>query len=96
MIQETWAEGVVTGSYSRQLSIEFLAQGAAVNNGDSVITSAIGGLYPAGLVIGKVTAVQSTPQELFKKVAVDPLASLAHLETVLVVTSFVPLHLETP
>lgn len=96
MIQESRAQGVVTGSYSRQLSIEFLAQGAAVKEGDSVITSAIGGGYPAGLVIGKVTAVQSTPQELFKKVAVAPLATLAHLETVLVMTSFVPVHLETP
>ena len=43
-----------------------------------------------------MTAVQSTPQELFKKVTVEPLASLAHLETVLVLTSFVPLNLEAP
>ena len=96
MVQESRAQGVVTGSYSRQLSIEFVAQGAVVKEGDAVITSAIGGHYPAGLVIGKVTAVQSTPQELFKKVSVEPLASLARLETVLVLTSFVPLDLEAP
>jgi rod shape-determining protein MreC len=96
MVQESRAQGVVTGSYSRQLSIEFVAQGAVVKEGDAVITSAIGGHYPAGLVIGKVTAVQSTPQELFKKVSVEPLASLAHLEMVLVLTSFVPLDLEAP
>jgi len=96
MVQESRAQGVVTGSYSRQLSIEFVAQGAVVKEGDAVITSAIGGHYPAGLVIGKVTAVQSTPQELFKKVWVEPLVSLARLETVLVLTSFVPLDLEAP
>jgi len=96
MVQESRAQGVVTGSYSRQLSIEFVAQGAAVKEGDVVITSAIGGHYPAGLVMGRVTAVQSTPQELFKKVSVEPLASLARLETVLVLTSFVPLSLEAP
>jgi rod shape-determining protein MreC len=96
MVQESRAQGVVTGSYSRQLSIEFVAQGAAVKEGDVVITSAIGGHYPPGLVMGRVTAVQSTPQELFKKVAVEPLASLARLETVLVLTSFVPLNLEAP
>jgi rod shape-determining protein MreC len=96
MVQESRAQGVVSGSYSRQLSIEFVAQGAVVKEGDMVITSAIGGHYPAGLVIGRVTAVQSTPQELFEKVSVEPLASLARLETLLVLTSFVPLDLEAP
>ena len=66
MVQESRAQGVVTGSYSRKLSIEFVAQGAAVKDGDVVITSAIGGLYPAGLVIGKVTDVGGTAQDLFK------------------------------
>lgn len=96
LVQESRAQGVVTGSYSRELSIEFVAQGAAVKDGNVVITSAIGGLYPAGLVIGKVTVVADTPQELFKKVTLEPLASLSHLETVLVLTSFVPKNLETP
>ena len=96
MVQESRAQGVVTGSYSRKLSIEFLAQGAAAKEGDVVITSAIGGLFPAGLVIGKITAVTSTPQDLFKAVTVEPLASLSHLETLLVLTSFVPQHLEVP
>jgi len=96
MVQESRAQGVVTGSYSRRLSIEFVAQGAAVKDGDVVITSAIGGLYPAGLVIGKVTEVGGTAQDLFKKVTLEPLASLSHLETVLVLTSFQPTNLETP
>ena len=96
IVQESRAQGVVTGSYSRKLSIEFVAQGAAVKDGDVVITSAMGGFYPAGLVIGKVTAVGGTAQDLFKKVTIEPLASLAHLETVLVLTSFQPTNLETP
>jgi rod shape-determining protein MreC len=96
MVQESRAPGVVTGSYSRTLSIEFVAQGAAVKDGDVVITSAIGGLFPPGLVIGKVTAVGGTSQDLFKKVTLEPLAGLSHLETVLVLTSFLPTSLETP
>ncbi len=96
MIEESRAQGVVTGSYSRKLSIDFVGQGAAVKNSDTVITSAIGGLYPAGLVIGKVTNVGGGPQDLFKSVTLEPLASLSHLETVLVLTSFVPQKLETP
>lgn len=96
MVQESRAQGVVSGSYSRKLSIEFLSQAAAVKEGDVVISSALGGHYPAGLVIGRVIAVESTPQELFKQVSVEPLASLANLEMVLVMTSFLPLEMETP
>ncbi len=94
--QESRAQGVVAGSYSRKLSIEFVAEAQPVKNGDVVITSSIGGLYPPGLVIGRVTDVSGTAQDLFKKVTVEPLASLAHLETVLVLTSFQPTHLESP
>ncbi len=96
MVQESRAEGVVSGSYSRKLSIDFVGQGAVVKDGDTVITSAIGGMYPAGLVVGKVTNVGGGPQDLFESVALEPLASLSHLETVLVLTSFVPQKLVTP
>lgn len=96
MIQESRAQGVVSGSYSRRLSMEFLRQAAVVHEGDMVLTSGIGGGFPPGLVIGRVSAVESSPQEVFKDVTVEPLASLSRLETVLVLTSFTPLQLEGP
>jgi rod shape-determining protein MreC len=96
MIQESRAQGVVSGSYSRRLTMEFLRQAAVVNEGDVVLTSGIGGGFPPGIIIGRVTAVQSSPQEIFKDVTVEPLASLSRLETVLVLTSFEPLQLQGP
>ena len=96
MIQESRAPGVVSGSYSRRLTMEFLRQAANVHEGDVVLTSGIGGGFPPGLVIGRVTAVESRPQEVFKDVTVEPLASLSRLETVLILTSFTPLQLERP
>ena len=96
MIQESRVPGVVSGSYSRRLTMEFLRQAANVHEGDVVLTSGIGGGFPPGLVIGRVTAVESSPQEVFKDVTVEPLASLSRLETVLILTSFTPLQLERP
>ena len=96
MIQESRAQGVVSGSYSRRLSMEFLRQAAVVNEGDTVLTSGIGGDFPPGLIIGRVSAVESSRQEIFKNVTVEPLASLSRLETVLVLTSFTPLQLQVP
>jgi rod shape-determining protein MreC len=96
MVQESRAQGVVSGSYSRRLTMEFLLQASTVNEGDMVLTSGIGGDFPPGLIIGRVSAVGSSRQEIFKDVTVEPLASLSRLETVLVLTSFTPLQLQGP
>ena len=91
LILESRAQGVVSGGYNRHLAMEFVGQDSAVKEGDTVVTPGLGGTYPAGLVIGKVTGVSGNRQEIFRSVTVEPLASLARLETVLVMTSFVPM-----
>jgi rod shape-determining protein MreC len=96
LILESRAPGVVSGGYNRKLSMEFVSQDSAVKQGDTVVTSGLGGAYPAGLVIGKVTGVSGNRQEIFQSVTVEPLASLSRLETVLVMTSFVPVQLTAP
>jgi len=96
MVQESRAEGVVAGNYDGELIMEFVGQGAAVKEGDFVLTSGIGGGYPADVVIGRVSRVQGTEQDLFQEVHVDHLASLTDLENVLVLMSFAPRELEQP
>lgn len=96
LLLESRAEGVVTGSYSRELTMDFVEQNATVNEGDTVLTSGLNGTYPKDLVIGKVTRVSVNRQELFRSVTVEPLASLSRLETVLVMTSFVPTEVTPP
>jgi rod shape-determining protein MreC len=96
LILESRAPGVVAGGYNRRLSMEFVNQDSAVKEGDTVVTSGLGGSYPPGLVIGRVTGVSGQPQEIFRSVTVQPLASLARLETVLIMTSFAPTRLTAP
>lgn len=96
MVQESRAEGVVAGNYGGNLVMEFVGQGAVVKTGDFVITSGIGGGYPQGIMIGRVSQVKKTDQDLFQSVFVDRLASLSDIEKVLVLTSFEPQRLEKP
>ena len=88
LVLESRAQGVVSGSYDGRLTMEFVSQSAQLREGDTVVTSGLGGNYPAGLIIGKVTGVTGSRQEVFRRVTVEPLASLSRLETLLVVTSF--------
>ena len=96
IVQESRAEGVVAGNYDGLMNMEFVGQGAAVKQGDFVITSGVGGGYPAGIAIGRVSTVQKNDQELFQSVHVDHLASLTNIEHVLVLMSFEPQRLEKP
>jgi rod shape-determining protein MreC len=96
LLLESRAQGVVAGSYSREMAMEFVDQNAGVKEGDTVVTSGQGGSYPAGLVIGKVTGVEGSRQELFQRITVEPLASLSKLETVLIMISFAPTQLTPP
>lgn len=96
IILESRAQGVVSGGYNRKLTMEFVTQESVVREGDTVLTSGLGGSYPQGLVIGRVTGVTGSPQEVFKQVTVQPFASLSRLENVLVMTSFVPSRISTP
>lgn len=96
MVQESRAQGVVAGSPSGRLDMEFVGQEAGVKDGDVVITSGIGQTYPQGIVVGRVANVDKQEQELFQSVQVEPLASLNQLENVLVITSFLPQSLDQP
>lgn len=85
-IQESQILGSLKGSPRRTLSFD-LAQGN-INVGDTIVTSGIGGNYPAGLPIGRVTEVSGTSQDIARMVVVEPQVRMSTLETVLVLTSF--------
>lgn len=90
LIQESRAQGIIVGSAGGTLNMEFVEETADVKEGDLVLTSGVGGRHPAGELIGRVIDVERAPQQLFQGVDVEPLADLARLESVLVLTSFVP------
>ena len=90
LIQASRVQGVVVGSTDGSLTLEFVEETADVKEGDLVLTSSLGGLYPPGEVIGQVVAVSPAAQELFQAVNVEPLGDLTRLESVLVLVSFRP------
>ena len=90
IVQASRVQGVVAGSTDASLTMEFVERTADVKEGDLVITSGLSGKFPPGELVGGVVGVESTPEELFQSVQVQPLADLASLEAVLVLTSFLP------
>lgn len=97
VVQESRAAGVVVGSHDgERMEMQYVRHGLAVHEGDTVITSGEGGKTPPGLVIGKVVSVRANEQDLFQEVTVQPLATLSGVDTVLIMTSFLPQPPGTP
>ena len=79
------ARGVVRGEHNLGLLMDLIAQNETVVAGDKVITSGLGGLFPAGLLIGRVGDIRSNSSELFQKASVIPAANFRDLEFVFVI-----------
>ena len=96
LIQESRVQGVVVGAADGTLTMEFVEETADVKEGDLVTTSGVGGRHPSGELIGQVVEAERAAQQLFQQVRVQPLADLSRLESVLVLTRFLPLETGAP
>jgi rod shape-determining protein MreC len=89
-LQRADAEAVVQGQLTGEITLEMAPQSANLEVGDLIVTSGLGGNYPANLVIGQVTSVRRRDSDLFQSAAVQPAVNFAELEIVLVITNFRP------
>ena len=85
MIQSTRVRGVLKGKGGNRCSLDFVPKSADVRMGDLVLASGLVGLYPKGLVFGKVTKVNKKNPGVFQDIEVTPSVDLSTLEEVLVV-----------
>ena len=83
-------EGVLSGSITGDVSLDFIPQEAKVEPGDLVLTSWLGGNYPANILIGQITSVRSQDYDLFQSASVQPVVDFEQLEIILVITNFQP------
>lgn len=92
-LQASRDEGVAVGRFGGVLELEYLSQQAEVAPGDVVLTSGLGGAYPEGLVIGRVSATQRQDYEVLQKAILAPAVDFNRLEIVLIITDFQPVDL---
>jgi rod shape-determining protein MreC len=85
MVQRTRGRGVLKGKGGNRCSLEYVPKNADVQVGDLVLASGLVGLYPKGLVFGKVTAANKKNPGVFQEIEVTPNVDLSSLEEVLVV-----------
>jgi rod shape-determining protein MreC len=90
-LQNSRAEGIVSGQLQGGLRMEYIPQEELVEVGDLVLTSGLGGSFPANIVIGQVTSVRRQQAALFQEAEVRPMVDFNRLQIVSVITSFQPI-----
>jgi len=91
LVQGSRATGIARGQYGDSLVMEWILQTEQVEVGDVVITAGLAAgndlrsLYPKGLVLGKVVAIEGAENAAYKRAIVLPAVDLRRLEQVLVV-----------
>jgi rod shape-determining protein MreC len=85
MVEETRNLGVVEGEGNFYL-LRYLPRQAEVKEGDTVISSGLGGVFPKGLAIGEVSKIERRISDLFQYVEVTPYVNFAKLEEVFIIT----------
>ncbi len=96
VIPRSGARGILRGlgSFNNYLChVQYLLRTDDVRKGDRVYTSGLGYKFPAGILVGTVSAIKKKTFGLYQEVEVVPAVNFSHLEeaTVMLTTSLKPL-----
>jgi rod shape-determining protein MreC len=92
IIYRTQGTGVAEGEFTLmgngKLKLSYLPEGEVILNGDIILTSGVGGVYPKGIEIGTVEQVRAAEGGLGEYAVIAPSVELSRLSQVFIVTEF--------
>jgi rod shape-determining protein MreC len=84
LVQRTRARGIVQGTVDAGCVLKYVKRTDDVQEGDTIVTSGLDGIFPKGLPVGRVVAVDKRGPGLFQLAEVTPRVEFERLEEVLV------------
>lgn len=82
------AEGDIKLAKDNKLRLDYISGAAELIKGDIVETSGIGGVYPSGLTVGKVSEIKKDSSGAVAYAVVEPTADFSRIFEVLVITDW--------
>lgn len=79
------ATGIVRGTGDGRLLLQYVPRDDKLRVGDTVISSDVGGTFPPGLVIGRITSVRQKDVEAFQEAVVEPAVDMRSLERLYII-----------
>jgi rod shape-determining protein MreC len=89
-LEKTGREAQLIGTISGGLALDLIPQDVAIQPGDLVLTSGLGGSYPTDLIVGQVLTIRKQDSDLFQQATIQPVVDFTQLKIVLIITDFRP------
>jgi rod shape-determining protein MreC len=89
-LQNAEVDASLSGSVTGDVTLDQIPQDTALQQGDLVLTSGLGGGYPPDLIIGQVINVRARDFDLFQQATVQPVVDFKRLQIVLIIVNFKP------
>lgn len=77
--------GIITGSYGLNFKFNFVSIKESIKNDDIIVTSGIESYIPSGLIIGKVSKIESKPSDFFQNITISPVVPFENFRIVSVI-----------
>lgn len=89
-LEKAKKEAILTGTVAGDLILDLVPQDVSLEAGDLVLTSGLGGGFPADLIVGQVLNVRKRDADLFQQAVIQSVVDFTKLKIVLVITDFRP------
>lgn len=90
ILQQSDVEAVLNGQLTGEIELNMINQNVTIQAGDLVMTSGLGGNYPANIVVGQVVTIRNEASSLFQTASVQPAVDFSQLDIVLIIMNFQP------
>ena len=81
-------QGLVKGAGNFKVSFDLVPQYEEVKEGELLTTTALGGVFPAGLLVGHVKSVKKSDIEPFQQMEISPSFNITQLDYLFIITNF--------
>ncbi|MEN8258534.1 MAG: rod shape-determining protein MreC [Thermodesulfobacteriota bacterium] len=85
LVQKNRVQGIVKGEGSQSYKMRYILKNSDVEKGDLIVTSGLGGSFPKGIPVGKVSSVTKTKRGMFQDITVTPSVNFSQLEYLVVI-----------
>lgn len=87
-IQGKDISGIVKGRGNFKLIFDLIPREKEISQGDIVISTSLGGIFPAGILVGQVENVEKSDVEPFQFVEIKPAFDINKINTLFLITAY--------
>jgi len=83
-LESSRVEGILEGNGVDRCYLKYVSKNVDVEDGEGVITSGLGGIFPEGILVGYVSSVDRDGGDIFQQIEVQPAQHINNIEEVLI------------